>query len=286
MAHPIPKFLSHLEVEKNYSSHTILNYRIDLEEFFDFLGNTPFKDVDYPVLRRYLAQIRQKNLKPRTVARKLSCLRSFFKYMQREGIVDKNPAVLLVTPKLDKPLPHFMTENEAVQLIESPHDNQLSTLRDRAIFETLYSTGIRVSELVGLNLESVDGIGNVIRVMGKGRKERIVPIGDQAVEAIQRYCAARKVKTSALFLNKAGQRLTGRSVCNIINKYIQRESISQHVSPHMFRHSFATHLLNNGADLRSVQELLGHVNLSTTQIYTHLTTEKLKSVYDKAHPRA
>jgi tyrosine recombinase XerC len=286
MTHPIPKFLSYLEIEKNYSPHTILNYKIDLEEFFDFLGSIKFNDVDYPALRRYLAQIRQKNLKPRTVARKLSCLRSFFKYMQREGIVDKNPAVLLVTPKLDKPLPHFLTEEEAVRLIESPNTDKLAELRDRAIFETLYSTGIRVSELVGMNVESVDGIGNVIRVMGKGRKERIVPIGEKAVDAIHRYCESRKIRTSALFLNKSGKRLTDRSVRNIINKYIQRESGKQHVSPHMFRHSFATHLLNHGADLRSVQELLGHVNLSTTQIYTHLTTEKLKNVYDKAHPRA
>jgi tyrosine recombinase XerC len=286
MAHPIPQFLSHLEDEKNYSVHTILNYRIDLEEFFEFLGKAEFKDVDYPVLRRYLAEIRQKNLKSRTVARKLSCLRSFFKYMQREGLVDKNPAKLLLTPKLDKPLPHFMTEEEAAKLVEAPRSGKASELRDRAIFETLYSTGIRVSELVGMNVTSVDGIGNVIRVMGKGRKERIVPIGDKAVEAIDAYTRTRKVKTNALFLNKAGQRLSDRSVRNIINKYIQRESIKQHVSPHMFRHSFATHLLNNGADLRSVQELLGHVNLSTTQIYTHLTTEKLKSIYDKAHPRA
>jgi tyrosine recombinase XerC len=286
MAHPIPQFLSYLEIEKNYSSHTILNYKIDLEEFFDFLGGIAFKNVDYPVLRRYLAEIRQKNLKPRTVARKLSCLRSFFKFMQREGIVEKNPAVLLVTPKLDKPLPKFMTEAQTVKLVESPKDDKLASLRDRAIFEVLYSTGIRVSELVGLNLDSVDGIGNIIRVMGKGRKERMVPIGEKALEAIQQYCAARKVQTNVLFLNKAGKRLTTRSICNIINKYIARESINQHVSPHTFRHSFATHLLNNGADLRSVQELLGHVNLSTTQIYTHLTTEKLKSIYDKAHPRA
>jgi tyrosine recombinase XerC len=286
MAHPIPKFLSYLEVEKNYSSHTVLNYKIDLEEFFAFLEGISFKDVDYPVLRRYLAQIRQKNLKPRSVARKLSCLRSFFKFMQREGIVEKNPAVLLMTPKLDKPLPKFMTEEQTVKLVEAPKDHKLASLRDRAIFEVLYSTGIRVSELVGLNIESIDGIGNVIRVMGKGRKERLVPIGEKAIEAIQQYCAARKTKTSALFLNKNGTRLTTRSICNIINKYIERESINQKVSPHTFRHSFATHLLNNGADLRSVQELLGHVNLSTTQIYTHLTTEKLKSIYDKAHPRA
>ena len=286
MAHPIPKFLSYLEIEKNYSDYTILNYKIDLEEFFGFLGGTAFKDVDYPVLRRYLAQIRQRNLKPRTVARKLSCIRSFFKYLQREGIINKNPAVLLMTPKLDKPLPKFLTEQEVVRLIEAPKEGKAPTLRDRAIFETLYSTGIRVSELVGLDISAVDMIGNVIRVRGKGKKERIVPIGEKAIDAIKAYCDGRLQKSNALFLNKNGKRLTTRSISDIINKYIKIEGMAKNISPHVLRHSFATHLLNRGADLRSVQELLGHVNLSTTQIYTHLTTEKLKNVYNQAHPRA
>lgn len=286
MSHPIPKFLSYLEIEKNYSDHTILNYKIDLEEFFDFLDGMSFKNIDYPVLRRYVAHIRAKNLKPRSVARKLSCLRSFFKYLHREGLVDKNPAKLLMTPKLDKKLPNFLSEDEALTLIESTKPDKASELRDRAIFETLYSTGIRVSELVGLNEQSVDTIGNVIRVMGKGKKERIVPIGEKAVEAIMAYTQACPRKGSALFLNKNGTRLTTRSIRNIINKYIQRVGMHKKVSPHAIRHSFATHLLNRGADLRSVQELLGHMNLSTTQIYTHLTTEKLKNVYDQAHPRA
>lgn len=286
MSHPIPKFLTYLEIEKNYSDHTLLNYKIDLDEFFDFLNGMAFKDVDYPALRRYVAHIRQRNLKPRSVARKLSCLRSFFKYLQREEIIEKNPAALLMTPKLDKKLPNFLSEGEAITLIESPKHDKVSELRDRAIFETLYSAGIRVSELVGLNENSVDMIGNVIRVMGKGKKERIVPIGDKAVDAIKEYCDSRPRKSQALFLNKSGQRLTTRSIRNIINKHIQRTSIHKKISPHALRHSFATHLLNRGADLRSVQELLGHQNLSTTQIYTHLTTEKLKNVYDQAHPRA
>lgn len=286
MSHPIPKFLSYLEIEKNYSDHTIVNYKIDLEEFFDFLAGMSFKDIDYPVLRRYVAHIRTKNLKPRSVARKLSCLRSFFKYLHREGLVDKNPAKLLMTPKLDKKLPNFLSEDEALTLIESTKPDKVSELRDRAIFETLYSTGIRVSELVGLNDQSVDSIGNVIRVLGKGKKERIVPIGEKAIEAILAYTQACPRKGSALFLNKTGARLTARSIRNIINKHIQRVGMHKKVSPHAIRHSFATHLLNRGADLRSVQELLGHLNLSTTQIYTHLTTEKLKNVYDQAHPRA
>ena len=290
----IQKFLSYLEIEKNYSPHTLLNYRLDLEEFFKFLGaNTKVESIDYQALRRFLGQMRERNLKPRSVSRKLSSLRSFFKYLQREKILKTNPASLLVTPKLDKPLPHFLSEDEAVKIIEGPKldktssaRNQESQLRDKAIFETLYSAGLRVSELVGLDIEDIDFIGNVVRVMGKGKKERIVPIGDKALEALKAYMDRRKTESPHMFLNKNGTRLTARSVCNIINKYVKQQAIAQHVSPHMFRHSFATHLLNNGADLRSVQELLGHVNLSTTQIYTHLTTDKLKSVYDKAHPRA
>ena len=282
----IEKFLSYLEVEKNYSSHTLINYQVDLDEFAAFLGQSSLEKVDYAVLRRFLAQLRSRNLKPRSVARKLSSLRSFFKYLQREKIVSSNPAALLVTPKLDKPLPHFLSEQEAVRIVEAPSLDKISQLRDKAIFETLYSTGIRVSELVGLDIEDVDFISNIIRVMGKGRKERLAPVGDKALEALQQYIEKRPQKLDILFLNKNGTRLTARSVCNIINKYVTQQAIAQHVTPHMFRHSFATHLLNAGADLRSVQELLGHVNLSTTQIYTHLTTEKLKKVYDQAHPRA
>ncbi len=171
-------------------------------------------------------------------------------------------------------------------MIEAPKGDKIAQMRDKAIFETLYSTGMRVSELVSLNCDSVDMIGNIVRVQGKGRKERLIPIGDRAIEAIKLYLDHRKTQADAIFLNKGATRLSDRSVRNIINKYILQEAMNQHVTPHMFRHSFATHLLNRGADLRSVQELLGHVNLSTTQIYTHLTTEKLKAVYNKAHPRA
>jgi tyrosine recombinase XerC len=282
----LEKFITYLEVERNYSSHTTLNYRIDLEEFFKFLGPASIETVGYPDLRRFLAQLKGRNLKPRTVSRKLSSLRSFFKFLQREKVIQSNPAKLLVTPKLDKPLPHFMSEEETIQLIESPKSGKINSPRDRAIFEILYSTGIRVSELVGLKVDDVDFIGNIIKVMGKGKKERMVPIGDQALDALKGYMDNRKVESKSVFLNKNGTRLSDRSVRNIINKYILEQAMAQHVTPHMFRHSFATHLLNHGADLRSVQELLGHVNLSTTQIYTHLTTEKLKKVYDQSHPRA
>jgi len=280
------KFLIFLEIEKNYSSHTVLNYRLDLEEFGKFLDAKSIGSVEYSDLRRFLAQLKGRNLKPRSLARKLSALRSFFKFLQREKVIKSNPAKLLVTPKLDKPLPHFMSEEETVKLIEAPQAGKVGTLRNKAIFELLYSTGMRVSELVGLNVDDVDFFGNIIKVMGKGKKERMVPVGETALKALKDYLDSRKVEHSFVFANKNGTRLSDRSVRNIINKYILEQALSQHVTPHMFRHSFATHLLNHGADLRSVQELLGHVNLSTTQIYTHLTTDKLKKVYDQAHPRA
>jgi len=282
----LDKFFTYLEVEKNYSNHTSLNYRIDLEEFALFLDKAPVEAVKYPDLRRFLAQLKGRNLKPRTLARKLSSLRSFFKFLQREGVIQTNPAKLLLTPKLDKPLPHFMSEEETIQLIESPKIGKINSPRDKAIFEILYSTGIRVSELVGLNVEDVDFIGNIIKVMGKGKKERMVPIGDQALNALKEYLDGRKADSKFVFGSRNGKHLTDRNVRYIIDKYILQQAMAQHVTPHMFRHSFATHLLNKGADLRSVQELLGHVNLSTTQIYTHLTTEKLKKVYDQSHPRA
>lgn len=282
----IEHFLKHMEVEKNYSGHTILNYRLDLEEFFVFLGHDRVAEVEYPTLRRFLAELRARELRPRSVSRKLSALRSFFRFLQREEVIFKNPAALIVTPKLDKVLPHFMTQDETLKLLEAPQEVKTGGLRDRAIFETMYSAGIRVSELVGMSQEDVDLISNSVKVFGKGKKERIVPIGQKAVEAISAYLGTRPFKSEAVFLNSSGGRLSARSVRNIINKHIKTAAIRQKVHPHMFRHSFATHLLDRGADLRSVQELLGHVNLSTTQIYTHLTTEKLKSVYNKAHPRA
>jgi integrase/recombinase XerC len=282
----LQKFISYLEIEKNYSPHTVLNYRIDLEEFFKFIGPMPVQQVDYLLLRKFLAQLRSKQHRSRTLARKLSSLRSFLKFLHREGFIQENPAVLLMSPKLEKTLPKFLTEDEINKFIEAPSLKTPSGKRDRAILETLYSTGIRVSELVGLNADQVDLIGNVVKVAGKGKKERLVPIGDKALDSIRVYLQSRQHRSSALFLNKSGTRLSDRSVRNIVNKYIKAISLTRSISPHVLRHSFATHLLNRGADLRSVQELLGHVNLSTTQIYTHVTTDRLKEVYNKAHPRA
>jgi site-specific recombinase XerD len=191
-----------------------------------------------------------------------------------------------MTPKLDKKLPKFLSEMDATRLVDAVTEKDEASLRDRAILETLYSTGMRVSELVSLNLDRVDFISNIVKVLGKGKKERLLPIGETALKVVKQYVDTREHKSDAVFLNHHGRRLTDRSVRNIVNKYILKASIQGHMSPHALRHSFATHLLNAGADLRSVQELLGHVNLSTTQIYTHMTTEKLKSIYNKAHPRA
>jgi len=282
----LDKFFSYLEIERNYSRHTLINYKIDLTEFFGFIKETPIEKVEYFTLRKFLAQLRDKEHKPRTLARKLSSLRSFFKFLQREGHIKNNPATLLMTPKLDKKLPAFLTEEDMGRLIEAPSNETDFGRRDRAILEVLYSTGIRVSELVGLDVDDVDFIGNSIKVMGKGKKERLAPIGEQALKTIQNYLDKREKSSPALFLNKNGTRLSAKGVCDITHKYILRISSQQRISPHVFRHSFATHLLNRGADLRSVQELLGHVNLSTTQIYTHITMDKLKGIYAKSHPRA
>jgi len=282
----IEKYVRYLEIEKNASKHTMLNYRRDLDEFKKFLGETQIENVDYLTLRKFLSALREKNLKSRSISRKLSCLRSFFRFLNREGFLKNDPTQAVSSPKLERYLPIFLTEDEVTKLIESPDAKELSGLRDRAILETFYSTGIRISELVGLNLENIDFFGAVVKVSGKGKKQRLVPIGDKALRAIRDYSEQRKQQAPAAFLNKNGRRITDRGVRLVLDKYIQRTALRENISPHSLRHSFATHLLNRGADLRSVQELLGHANLSTTQIYTHLTTEKLKNVYDKAHPRA
>jgi tyrosine recombinase XerC len=285
----IEKFIRYLEIEKNYSGHTILNYKLDLEDFGRFLSGTELERIDYLALRKYLAVLKEKNLGNRTVGRRLSALRSFFKFLTREGYIKANPILMLSSPKLEKHLPSFMTEEEVKKLIESAfakNDSDLSGLRDRAILEAFYSSGLRISELVGLNLDDIDFISGIVKIRGKGKKERVVPIGEAALLAIRRYLDKRKKQSPAVFLNKNSSRITARGVRFILVKYLRLAEIKPGVSAHTFRHSFATHLLNRGADLRTVQELLGHANLSTTQIYTHLTTEKLKSVYDKAHPHA
>lgn len=240
--------------------------------------------IDHLAIRGYLAFLYRKGLSKTTVARKLATLRSFFRFLLREGRVSVNPARRVASPKLEKYLPRFLTVDQAIDLMTVPEGEKNSALRDRAILETFYSTGIRLSELVGLDLPDVDFNGGMIKVFGKGRKERIVPIGRKAVEAIQAYLTVRPPSGQGLFCNERGGRLTGRSVGRIVKKYM-KEIDRPALTPHSLRHTFATHLLEGGADLRSVQELLGHASLSTTQRYTHLQIDHLMAVYDKAHPR-
>ncbi len=287
------KFLLYLRAEKNSSVNTLKAYTHDLEQFYRHLGGRPVTSVSKDQARSYLAQMNAEGLSKRTVGRRMATLRTFFRYLVREGRVEKNPLAAVRNPKLEKHLPIVMEEGEVARLLESPGDD-LSGRRDRALLETLYSTGMRVSELVGLKLDKIDFISGVCRVFGKGSKERLCPIGDRALRSIRRYLEMREKegfsKGGAAFLNhsmnKKGSPLTARSVCRVLDIYIEKTSRREKVSPHTMRHSFATHLLNRGADLKSVQELLGHENLSTTQIYTHVSSRRLKEVYEKAHPRA
>ena len=298
------EFIAKLEHEKGYSEHTLRAYHKDLSQFDTFLGDEKccsLKSVNHLLLRKFLAVLRTKNYSKTTIARKLASIRSFFKFLIQAGELVSNPFEALRTPKQEKKLPHFLSISDVDVLLKTPDCSNSMGLRDLAMLETLYSTGIRVSELVGLDENDIDFFGGMIKVTGKGKKERIVPIGSHAIKAINEYLnsnsrrkkderkkASKISKTSRnepLFLNKYGNRLTARSVARTLDKYLKMSGINLLTSPHTFRHSFATHLLDKGADLRSVQELLGHSNLSTTQIYTHITTERLKAVYEKSHPR-
>ena len=282
----IDKFSNYLEVEKNYSEHTLRNYRSDLEGLASFLGDKELKAITHLDLRRYLAELKTRGNAKRTVVRKLGAIRSFFRFLSREKYIHNNPADSVFTPKMDKKLPEFLDAESTIKLVTSPAGNTSSSLRDRAMLEVLYSTGMRVSELVGMNTDDVDIISGAVKVRGKGKRERMALLGKEAQKALRNYLDKRKGEEKAVFLNKRGRRLTDRSVRRILDKYVKQCSIEQNISPHSIRHSFATHLLNNGADLRSVQELLGHKNLSTTQIYTHLGSQRIKEIYSKAHPRA
>ena len=290
MESQIARFLIYLQAEKNASEHTVKNYSIDLKRFFGFLKEVPLEKIDYLEIRRYLADLNEKGFSKSSISRKLACLRSFFKFLVRENVLKDNPAASISTPKKDKKLPLFLEEKEVFNLLEAPASGSKQEKRDKAILELLYSSGLRVSELVGLNIEDVDFFGEVLRVRGKGKKERLVPAGSKALNAIRDYILVRgdggTQNKGPVFLNKGKTRLTDRSVRRIVLKYARRIALNKNISPHVLRHTFATHLLDRGADLRSVQELLGHENLSTTQIYTHVTTKRLKEAYDDAHPRA
>ena len=301
----IQQFIHYLSVEKNASPHTCRCYRRDLEAFEDFLKNsgihlTPGGDVkiekvDRIAIRKYLSFLHRKNKKS-SIARKISTLRSFFKYLVREQLIPSNPAKTVSTPKVEKTLPTTLTVDEAFRLMESPQSisgkssngSKERGLRDRAILELLYSSGLRVSELVGLNSNQLDLDLGIVRVMGKGRKERIVPVGVKAIDALKAYLEERGMLKGdePIFINSSGGRLTARSVGRLIKKYTRHSNIFRKVSPHSLRHTFATHLLDAGADIREIQEMLGHSSLSTTQRYTHVSMGKLMEVYDKAHPRS
>lgn len=286
------QFLDFLKSEKNASPHTVKNYQVDLREFALFLKQKAVSDVSYLDIRSFLADLKDKGFSKSTISRKLACIRSFFKFLARENVLPANPASGIATPKREKRLPSFLNSDEIMKLLDAPSQATWEEKRDKAILETLYSSGLRVSELVGLNHEDLDLHAGLVRVRGKGKKERIVPVGRYALEAIQNYLEKRSPRERddgvkrALYINRLGSRLSDRSIRRMILKYTRRIALNKEVSPHTLRHSFATHLLDRGADLRSVQELLGHENLSTTQIYTHVTTKRLKEAYDKSHPRA
>jgi integrase/recombinase XerC len=285
-------FLTYLRNERNVSPHTLRSYHSDLEQLSIFLGDSELSAVDHQTLRRFIAHLMQVDTKKSSIARKLSAIRTFFRYLNREGILTSNPARLVATPRRERRLPAVLTADDAIRLMESPKEKKPAdhdaVLRDRAVLETLYSTGIRASELIGMNREDIDRYDSLIRIRGKGRRERIVPIGTKALEAIDAYLGrlAGSSDVAAVFLGPSGKRLTARTVQRILENHRKQLGLLQKASPHTLRHSFATHLLESGADLRAIQELLGHASLSTTQRYTHVNLDSLMEVYDKAHPKA
>jgi len=302
----LAQFLEHLRYERNLSEHTLRNYASDLEQFFDYLApinpktgkrNEPeISTIDHITIREWLATLHSAQKQKTSIARKLAALRTFFQFLVREGMLEMNPAKLVSTPRLEKKLPVHLSIEEAVKFVETPNLDTSLGKRDRSILELMYATGVRVAELTKLNLGHIDFKNKLIRVTGKRRKERIVPFGEPALEALKNYLEVREGflnaapvserEPEALFLNYQGTRITTRSVGRMVEKYIRICAGRYDISPHALRHSFATHLLDSGADLRDIQELLGHARLSTTQIYTHVSMEKLIEVYDKAHPKA
>ena len=289
------RYIQYLEAERNASPYTIRNYRADLADFFKFLKGTELtllNEVDRHVLRDYLSHLVVRGIAKASIARKLSAIRSFYRYLVREEIIAKNPIEQVSSPKLDKRLPSFLTKEEMVKLLNAPDPSTPLGQRDRALLELLYASGLRVSELVSLTPEQIDFESNEIRVWGKGSKERVALMGEPAAAAIKIYIEDGRAQlrgereTKALFLNRYGQRLPERSVQRLLNQYARKSGIGKRVHPHMLRHTFATHLLDGGADLRVVQELLGHARLTSTQIYTHVTKGQARKVYLSAHPLA
>lgn len=293
----IDEFEKYLQHEKGYSIHTIKNYGGDLRQFHDYMVNHHKKkyepaDVTLVWIRSYLNELFHRKIHPASIARKLAGLRTFFDFLIRNNTMKENPAKEVATPKIPKRLPNFLTEEEMNLFLSAPKGNDLLSLRDKAILELLYSSGLRVGELVALDTDHLNFTEEMVKVKGKGNKERLVPVGRLALKSIGQYLDMRRgitkgrASSSAIFLNRSGGRLTSRSVERLLDKYLKQSGIQKKVTPHVMRHSFATHLLNAGADLRGIQELLGHCTLSTTQKYTHVSIERLMEVYDKSHPKA
>lgn len=293
----VKSFLTYIEVEKNYSKNTLSSYERDLKEFLLYLKDTFLKEtidvheIDLPALTSFMSFLYNQNSKP-TISRKVSTVRSFFKFLHKKEIIEKNPALFLTLPKLDKILPSVLTVDEAKEIVTSPSsldNNDKHRVRNRAIMELLYSSGMRVSELTSINMASMDKDMESATIIGKGDKERIIRIGSFAKSSLKEYIKDKRMdaeKDAPLFLGARGGRLSEREVQRLIKKYGIKSALSKKVTPHTMRHSFATHLLDSGMDLRAIQELLGHENLSTTTRYTHISTDRLMKVYDKSHPRA
>lgn len=298
MKSALAQFLRYLAVERNASAHTIKSYREDLNQAIQFFEQSLGVDAEPQQVtprtaRAFLAWLHDRKYRKATIARRLAALRSWFRFLCRQGIVDSNPTDALRSPRQERRLPLFLTEEHLAALLAAPLSDGLFGRRDLAILETLYSAGLRVSELVGLNVEDVDLEAGVVHVRGKGKRERLAMLGRPAAAALKRWLITRRAfldargkSADAVFLNKNGTRLTVRSIGRLVHKYLLRAGLDPRTSPHTLRHSFATHLLDRGADIRCVQELLGHQSLSTTQIYTHVTTRRLQDSYKKAHPRA
>lgn len=282
-------FLLFLQFEKNFSKHTVLNYEKDLKDFYKFLKNTNITKVDLNIIRGYLKKLYDKKYSSSTISRKISSLRSYFKYLSAEDIIENNPMTLISNPKQEKKLPTFLNYNDLENLLKAPDLKTASGQRDALILEMLYSTGIRVSELVNIKLKDINFGQQKILILGKGNKERYTYYGSQCQKLLNLYMSdGRKTLPSSeyLFSNHHGQMINTRFIRTIINDATKKAEIEVHVTPHTLRHTFATHMLNEGADLKSVGDLLGHENLSTTQIYTHVSNERLRNVYLNSHPRA
>jgi integrase/recombinase XerC len=294
MRKELEAFISYLKHEKNASPHTITSYGRDLDQFAEYLNryNISLRKIDNVILRGFLAVLYDEKIKKSTISRKLAAIRSFFQFCIIRGWLEDNPAKIVATPRQEKPIPSFLSEEEMADFLDLPRSDKPLDLRDRAALELLYATGLRVSELVDIDLEDINFVERLIRVRGKGKKERIVPFGKRAEDCLTSYIRLRpminrgEVDEKALFLNYRGERITSRSVERIVDKYIHLSAVRRKISPHSLRHSFASHLLSRGADLRVIQELLGHESLATTQKYTHMDLKKLLDIYKKSHPRS